>query len=64
MTIFMTGKNKYAIGKTGERAQYVVMKGKGGFRGVRGVRPMLEAGRFKKVTPSAALKAAFEEAIK
>jgi hypothetical protein len=59
MTIWNVGKNKFAIGKMGTRATYVVAKIRNKFVGVRGQRPILARGRFETVKLTNELKAAF-----
>jgi hypothetical protein len=63
MSIFQISNNRYAIGTFGKTAEYVVATTKGGKTvGVRGRRPLLNK-RYKKVTPTAAVKAAFKAAL-
>lgn len=62
MKIFAISKNKFAIGKPGKRAQYVVSNYGGKVAGVRGVRPILD-GRYKTATPSKAVATALRAAV-
>lgn len=62
MSIFTVGKNKFAIGTYGKRAEYVVKMSGKKITGVRGQRPLLNK-RHNKVAATAALKAAFKAAL-
>lgn len=63
MAIFQISKNKYAMGTVGKLAAYVVQTRGKKVVGIRGRRPMLEKGRFKKVVPSAAVRDALKLAV-
>ena len=62
-SIFKIGNGRFALGTVGELAIYVVaVKGKN-ITGVRGRRPLLTKGRYKKVSGTAEMKAAFRVAL-
>lgn len=62
MSIFQVSKNRFAIGTFGKRAEYVVATRGKKVTGVRGQRPLLDK-RYKKTTPTAAVKAALKAAL-
>lgn len=51
-------ENRFAVGTEGRLADYVVMKTKEGYAGVRGRRPKLTKGRFSTVKGNKKLRAA------
>lgn len=57
MKIFVVGKNRFAIGKNNQRAEYVVKLTRGKYVGVRGQRPILDE-RYKTVKGNKTLRAA------
>jgi formylmethanofuran dehydrogenase subunit E len=62
MSIYEIGNGRFAIGKFGERALYVVKASGKKVTGVRGQRPLLDK-RYKKTTASTAVKAALKAAL-
>ncbi len=62
-TIWALGNNRFAIGKTNERATYVLKQDGTKFTGVRGQRPILLSGRYRVAKVTTTLRTAFKEAI-